>query len=331
MNLTVIPFFLATQFALPEIEIWKYGPEINYQANILTTIVNKGVDEWLRIDLNGAMGCRSINEKSILCRISTMKYSIIDMLNNRNTSEDITIDKRFQIDFNENGVQQMIVEAPFDIEYLGLVYYLATQFNVGVNIGKELITSIPFVKKENCTLGECDTVFNITLKEKDHSPSFSSFSAEENEDEEEVIEKVIEKEDKEEEEKDSISDDPDEIKLTLIGVPKKSTDINLIIDKFRNSKRCTFAKEYMSWLIESDDKSEVISSFSRINVQENESFESFTMTTTKSKISKLVMIYELTKIKLKSINPATGPLPTFSNPFIINFPSDEMIKNNYII
>ncbi|XP_046836397.1 uncharacterized protein LOC124431991 isoform X2 [Vespa crabro] len=285
------------------------------------------------------MGCRSINEKSILCRISTMKYSIIDMLNNRNTSEDITIDKRFQIDFNENGVQQMIVEAPFDIEYLGLVYYLATQFNVGVNIGKELITSIPFVKKENCTLGECDTVFNITLKEKDHSSSSSSssFSAEEKEDEEEeeeveeVIEKVIEKEDKEEEEKDSISDDLDEIKLTLIGVPKKSTDINLIIDKFRNSKRCTLAKEYVSWLIESDDKSEVISSFSRISVQENESFESFTTTTTKSKISKLVMIYELTKIKLKSINPATGPLPTFSNPFIINFSSDEMIQNNYII
>ncbi|KAL2731972.1 hypothetical protein V1478_004660 [Vespula squamosa] len=318
MNLTLIPFFLATQFALPEVEKWKYGPEINYQVNLLTTVINEGEDDRLRIDLNGAMGCRSKNEDSILCRISTMKYHIFDVINNVNETSDIIVNKHFEIDFNENGIEKLVMENPIHFEHLKLIYNFVAQLNIGVNIGQHLKTTFSFVKKENFTLGECDTIFNISLKEKDRSSS--SFSEEE--DEEEIKQT--------EENKEETFDDLDDVKLTLIGVPKISGDVDLVIEKIRNPKRCTRGDKYMFWLAGSSEKFNVISSFSRINVKENESFESSTITMVKLKLLKPAILHEFTRIKLKSINQATGPLPTITRPVVINFSSDDISENNLI-
>ncbi|XP_043683419.1 uncharacterized protein DDB_G0284311-like [Vespula pensylvanica] len=274
------------------------------------------------------MGCRSKNEDSILCRISKLTYHIFDMINNVNETNDIIVNKHFEIGFNANGIEKLVMENPIHVEHLKLIYNFAAQLNIGVNIGQHLKTTFSFVKKENFTLGECDTIFNISLKEKDRSSS--SFSEEEEEEKEEVKEKEEEEEEEEEEEKNSTFGDLDEIKLTLIDVPKMSSDIDLVIEKIRNPKRCTRGDKYMFWLAGSNEKSNVISSFSRINVKENESFESSTITTVKLKLLKPAILHEFTKIKLKSINQATGPLPTITRPVILNFSSDDITENNLI-
>ncbi|XP_015173808.1 PREDICTED: uncharacterized protein LOC107065036 isoform X1 [Polistes dominula] len=288
MNLTIIPFFLATQFAIPEIEKWKYGPEINYDLNILTTKTNEGENDPVQMDINGGVGCRVKNEDTLLCRISKMNYRMIDMTNNLDETGIIFVNQNFELGYNENGMNRWNMKNPIDIDNLKLIQNFAAQMTIGVNIRQYMGVSTSFVKKENFTIGECNTAFNISWQEDDRSSL-------------------------EEEQKESSSEEQDEVKLTLIGVPKKSGNINLIIEKFRNPKRCVNGNYYLSWLTRGNLEKKVISSFSRITVKENESFESFTVTTIKAKFQNSAIIHEFSKVKLKSITEATGPLPTIPN------------------
>ncbi|KAK2585205.1 hypothetical protein KPH14_009912 [Odynerus spinipes] len=308
MNLTIIPFFLAAQLGLPEVEKWKYGAEINYHVHILSTLLNDGDENRTGMDLNGDMGCRPKDIDTLVCRITSATMRNIGIGEDSSETDDMGGGQVFEIDFDERGVKSLTIQSSIPMEYLQMIRSFTAQMNVGTDIRRHVGLSSSFVRKENFTLGECSTAFNVSWEEQ------NSVSSEETSDDRDDSDARY---------------DPNEVRLTLIGVPKKSGDVDLVIEKFRNPKRCTHADKYLFWFSRNSGDFDVITSFSRIAVKENEAFESSTVTTVKMKLRKPTTLHEFVKIKLKSIAEATGPLPTISRPAITSLSPGHNLETNF--
>lgn len=209
-------------------------------------------------------------------------------------------EQMFEVQFNEHGVEGLVIEPPSRMEVVNVLRKIATQFNVIVD--QRRIAMSQFMTRENSSMGNCATAYRITREEPEDR---------------DVREHVFK----------GIDTNSALVILPLRYSAKPGT--TLLIEKSRSG--CINPPRYVDF---SRGILEMGRYVSRIKVS-SDKFETLTefdgkvRFSTESEVGTLAF-KEIIQMNLKSISPATADCPTLSYGELIDLNTNNDIPSNFI-
>ncbi|XP_011874755.1 PREDICTED: uncharacterized protein LOC105565841 [Vollenhovia emeryi] len=294
MNVILIPFFLAAHVVDNDTSDWTLGPE--YVYDLIYSYLLKGETGYIQnYYLMNTLHCRPKMPDHLFC--SLRNETEVNFVTNRTKKRTTRPENMFEMKFNRKGVEGLIYD-PHHMKYVNLQRRIANQFSVLVRPNK--IGKPHFTAKENSSIGNCATEYNITREEPEtdaHENGGTDFRLE-----------ILQLAD-------------DKPGTTLLIEKSRSDCINLPGDNEVNvgvvhSKMRRFVSKYKI----SPNKFESRTDFEGTNVYQFPK-------------SAELPFKEILHINLKGIKPAQNELPTFSSSKLINlniYNDIESYKSNYL-
>ncbi|XP_011860895.1 PREDICTED: uncharacterized protein LOC105558020 [Vollenhovia emeryi] len=158
MNVILIPFFLAADVVVNNTSEWTYGPEYLYDVDmsfVLTPDRHGPVQNVRRIN---TLSCRPKTPDHLFCHFNN--GTEMASVKNQHMSKESEMEEKFEIKFNERGVEGVIVEPNTHEEMVNVIRKIATQFNVAVDRSK--IDMSHFTVREDSSMGNCSTMYSVT-------------------------------------------------------------------------------------------------------------------------------------------------------------------------
>ncbi|KAK9299176.1 hypothetical protein QLX08_007780 [Tetragonisca angustula] len=166
MLVSLIPFFLVARVAVDE-SVWKYGPEyvFDVEMNITSTPINHdGVQTSNCTAMN--LFCRPTGADGLNCHLGNVKRQSMDVMNDntikvseQQLKQPTNKELKFEIRFNEYGVDYLIVDDRIDVEDLNDIKLIAERLSIGMNLNG--MPDGTFDILENTTIGQCGVTVGI--------------------------------------------------------------------------------------------------------------------------------------------------------------------------
>ncbi|XP_011860905.1 PREDICTED: uncharacterized protein LOC105558028 [Vollenhovia emeryi] len=157
MYAILIPFFLAADVVVNNTSEWTYGPEYLYDVNISSVLKpahHRPVQYYEEI---ATVNCRPKMPDHLSCHFNNATQ--MDSIKNNNASHVLHMEEKFEIKFNERGVEGVIVEPNTLADTVNVIRKFATQFNVAVD--RSNIGMSHFMVRENSSMGNCATTYSV--------------------------------------------------------------------------------------------------------------------------------------------------------------------------
>ncbi|XP_076375978.1 uncharacterized protein LOC143259057 [Megalopta genalis] len=174
MLASVIPFFLAARLPVDD-TMWTHGPEFVFEVELKYTTTPFSIEnaDDSKMSNHTAMDlyCRPLHMDSLSCRIDNCEGQIIDLTfdNQQDMPEEVykrfCDAGRFEIKFNERGVEHLIVPERISVSVLNDLKLIAECLHIGVDLN-----GVPdgiFNVLQNTTVGQC----NVEVKVQHYLPA----------------------------------------------------------------------------------------------------------------------------------------------------------------
>ncbi|XP_011860887.1 PREDICTED: uncharacterized protein LOC105558016 isoform X1 [Vollenhovia emeryi] len=165
MNAILIPFFLAADIVANNTSEWTFGPEYLYDLNISYIVKPEPDGPLVSYQMINTVNCRPKMPDHLSCHYNN--GTILQFVENNNTSEEWHMDEMFEIKFNERGVEGVIVEPNTDEEMVDVIRTFASLFIVAVDRSK--IDMSHFMMREYSSMGNCATTYSVTHEKPETS------------------------------------------------------------------------------------------------------------------------------------------------------------------
>ncbi|XP_011860893.1 PREDICTED: uncharacterized protein LOC105558018 isoform X2 [Vollenhovia emeryi] len=158
MYAILIPFFLAADVVVNNTSEWTYGPEYLYDVNISFILKPEHHRPVEYYQVIATINCRPKMPDHLSCHFNNATQ--MDSIKNNNASHVLHMEEKFEIKFNERGVEGVIVEPNTPADTVNVIRKFATQFNVAVD--RSNIGMSHFMVRENSSMGNCATTYSVT-------------------------------------------------------------------------------------------------------------------------------------------------------------------------
>ncbi|XP_032673325.1 uncharacterized protein LOC116845109 [Odontomachus brunneus] len=167
MNVILIPFFLAANVVVNDTSEWIYGPECLYNVNVTTVIKSDSptsVFNIKNIQLISAMKCQpKAAENTLLCILQNSTE--IMSRHEDNTTREIKTEQIFEIKFNEQGVESVLIESPSNWQSVDIIRKIAKQLSVDADMNRKIGVSQFMVPEVTSFGNSVMTMYKITREE----------------------------------------------------------------------------------------------------------------------------------------------------------------------